>query len=137
MLIGDKGALVSRFGGVIVKGIIMASVFFKIPHAASGLFSRGGFLFFSMTFNSLICQSELSTFMQGRGVLEKHKGFSLYRPFFFYIAQVVADVPLAFIQVIVFQLCVYFIAGLKSTAGQVCCCFISHHDFHAYPFLVL
>ena len=98
----------------------MASVFFKMPHAASGLFSRGGFLFFSLTFNTLISQAELATFMQGRGVLEKHKNFSLYRPSFFYIAQVVADIPLSCIQVIVFQFCVYFIAGLNLTAGQVC-----------------
>ncbi|KAG2223863.1 hypothetical protein INT45_012736 [Circinella minor] len=118
LIYGDKGALVSRFGGVIVKGIIMASVFFKMPHAASGLFSRGGFLFFSLTFNTLISQAELATFMQGRGVLEKHKNFSLYRPAFFYIAQVAADIPLSCLQVIVFQFCVYFIAGLNLTAGQ-------------------
>ena len=57
--------------------------------------------------------------MQGRGVLEKHKSFALYRPMYYYIAQVVADFPLAVIQVIVFQLCVYFMAGLSLTAGQV------------------
>ncbi|KAI9312444.1 ABC-2 type transporter-domain-containing protein [Dichotomocladium elegans] len=118
LIYGDKGALVSRFGGVIVKGLIMASVFFHMPKEASGAFSRGGFLFFSMTFNSLICQAELATFMQGRGVLEKHKSFALYRPMYFYIAQVAADIPLSFIQVIVFELCVYFMAGLNLTAGQ-------------------
>lgn len=115
---GDKGALVSRYGGVVVKGLIMSSVFFHMPKEASGAFSRGGFLFFSLTFNSLIAQSELATFMQGRGVLEKHKSFALYRPMYYYMAQVVADFPLAVIQVIIFQLCVYFMAGLSLTAGQ-------------------
>lgn len=119
-MIGDKGALFSRYGGVIIKGLIMSSVFFLMPKTATGLFSRGGFLFFSLTFNTLICQSELATFMQGRGILEKHKSFALYRPSFFYVAQVVADIPLAFIQVIIFQICVYFMSGLALTAGQVC-----------------
>ncbi|ORZ21516.1 ABC-2 type transporter-domain-containing protein [Absidia repens] len=118
LIYGDKGALISRYGGVIVKGIIMASVFYNMPTNASGTFSRGGLLFFSLLFNSLIAQSELSTFMHGRRVLEKHKGYALYRPMYFYIAQVVADVPLAIIQVIIFQLCVYFIASLTLTAGQ-------------------
>ena len=117
----------------------MASVFFKMPHAASGLFSRGGFLFFSLTFNTLISQAELATFMQGRGVLEKHKNFSLYRPAFYYIAQVVADIPLSCIQVIVFQFCVYFIAGLNLTAGQVCILisvfFFSHSLFTDFIFI--
>lgn len=116
---GDKGALVSRYGGVIVKGLIMASVFFQMPKDAIGTFSRGGFLFFCLTFNSLISQSELATFMQGRGVLAKHRSFALYRPAFFYLAQVVADIPLAVIQVVIFQVCVYFMAGLNLTAGQV------------------
>ncbi|CDS08667.1 hypothetical protein LRAMOSA10028 [Lichtheimia ramosa] len=118
LIYGDKGALVSRYGGVVVKGLIMASVFFHMPKEASGAFSRGGFLFFSLTFNSLISQSELATFMQGRGVLEKQKSYALYRPMYYYIAQVVADIPLAFIQVIIFELCVYFMAGLNLTAGQ-------------------
>lgn len=97
----------------------MASVFFHMPKEASGAFSRGGFLFFSLTFNSLISQSELATFMQGRGVLEKQKSYALYRPMYYYLAQVAADIPLAFIQVIIFELCVYFMAGLNLTAGQV------------------
>lgn len=74
---------------------------------------------FSLLFNALIAQAELSAFMQGRRVLEKHKHFALYHPSAFYIATVIADVPLALIQVIVFELCVYFMMGLVLDAGKV------------------
>jgi ABC-type multidrug transport system permease subunit len=125
LIYGDKGALVSRYGGVVVKGIITASVFYKMPVTVSGAFSRGGSVLFSLLFNALISQAELASFMQGRRVLEKHKHFALYHPSAFYIAQVVADVPLAVVQVIVFTLCVYFIEGLVLHAGNVriffCC----------------
>jgi len=57
--------------------------------------------------------------MQGRRVLEKHKHFALYHPSAFYIATVIADIPLAFIQVIIFEICVYFMMGLQLEAGRV------------------
>ncbi|PHZ11067.1 ABC transporter G family protein [Rhizopus microsporus ATCC 52813] len=115
---GDKGALVSRYGGVVVKGLIMASVFYMMPTDATGAFSRGGSFLFSLLFNALIAQSELAAFMQGRRVLEKHKHFALYHPSAFYIAQVIVDIPLAIVQVIVFEICVYFMMGLVLDAGK-------------------
>ncbi|KAI9261221.1 ABC-2 type transporter-domain-containing protein [Helicostylum pulchrum] len=118
LILGDKGALISRYGGVIVKGLIMASVFFMMPTDASGAFSRGGAILFSLLFNALIAQSELSAFMQGRRVLEKHKHFALYHPSAFYIATVISDIPLAIIQVLVFEICVYFMMGLVLDAGR-------------------
>ncbi|KAI8876069.1 hypothetical protein K501DRAFT_201265, partial [Backusella circina FSU 941] len=118
LIYGDKGALVSRFGGVIVKGLIMASVFYMMPKNAEGAFSRGGAFLFSLLFNALIAQSELAAFMQGRRVLEKHKHFALYHPSAFYIAQVIVDLPLALSQVMIFELCVYFIMGLVLEAGR-------------------
>jgi hypothetical protein len=119
LIYGDKGALISRYGGVVVKGLIMASVFFMIPQDVSGAFSRGGAILFSLLFNALIAQAELAAFMQGRRVLEKHKGFALYHPSAFYIAQVITDVPLAVVQVLVFELIVYFMMGFVLDAGKV------------------
>ncbi|GAA5815227.1 hypothetical protein MFLAVUS_008733 [Mucor flavus] len=118
LISGDTGALISRYGGVVIKGLIMASVFYMMPVDASGAFSRGGAFLFSLLFNALIAQAELSAFMQGRRVLEKHKHFALYRPSAFYIATVIADIPLAIIQVLVFELCVYFMMGLVLEAGK-------------------
>ncbi|CAO3594665.1 unnamed protein product [Absidia cylindrospora] len=118
LIFGDKGALISRYGGVVVKGLIMASVFFMIPTDVSGAFSRGGAILFSLLFNALIAQSELAAFMQGRRVLEKHKGFALYHPSAFYIAQVITDIPLAVIQVLVFEIIVYFMMGFVMDAGK-------------------
>ncbi|OZJ04704.1 hypothetical protein BZG36_02532 [Bifiguratus adelaidae] len=90
LIYGDKGALISRYGGVISKGLILSSCFYMMPQTANGAFSRG----------------------------EKHKSYALYHPSAFYIAQVIADFPLAVLQVILFQLCTYFMFGLDLTAGK-------------------
>ncbi|ORX47212.1 hypothetical protein DM01DRAFT_1410327 [Hesseltinella vesiculosa] len=118
LISGDKGALISRYGGLIVKGLIMASVFYMLPLDSTGTFSRGGAILFSLLFNALIAQSELAAFMQGRRVLEKHKHYALYHPSAFYIAQVIADIPLALVQVAIFELIVYFMMGFTLNAGN-------------------
>ncbi|KAG0784732.1 hypothetical protein G6F16_008005 [Rhizopus arrhizus] len=113
----DIGALISRYGTVLIQSLITASCFFKMHADGAGAFSRGGALFFAVLFNSFISQSELMSFLMGRPILEKHKQYALYRPSAFYIAQVVMDVPYAIVQVLLFEICAYFMMGLKLTAG--------------------
>ncbi|CAO3658990.1 hypothetical protein G6F70_000758 [Rhizopus microsporus] len=113
----DVGALISRYGTILIQSLITASCFFKMAEDGAGAFSRGGALFFALLFNAFISQSELVAFLMGRPILEKHKQFALYRPSAFYIAQVVMDVPYAVVQVLLFEICAYFMMGLKLTAG--------------------
>ncbi|KAI8072245.1 ABC-2 type transporter-domain-containing protein [Gilbertella persicaria] len=115
--ITDLGALISRYGTILIQSLITASCFFKMSEDGMGAFSRGGALFFAVLFNSFISQSELMSFLMGRPILEKHKQYALYRPSAFYLAQVVMDVPYAIAQVLLFEICAYFMMGLKLTAG--------------------
>ncbi|KAI9007454.1 ABC-2 type transporter-domain-containing protein [Phycomyces nitens] len=118
LLIKDKEAIYSRYGTIFVQSLITASCFFNLPLTGTGAFSRGGALFFSVVFNSFISQTELFRFLMGRPVLEKHKQYALYRPSAYYIAQVIMDVPYAFVQVLLFSVCYYFMIGLNLTAGK-------------------
>ncbi|CAO3650950.1 unnamed protein product [Mucor hiemalis] len=115
--ITDLGALISRYGTILIQSLITASCFFKMSEDGAGAFSRGGALFFCLLFNAFISQSELVAFLMGRPILEKHKQYALYRPSAFYLAQVVMDIPYALVQVLLFEICAYFMMGLKLTAG--------------------
>ncbi|KAI8354178.1 ABC-2 type transporter-domain-containing protein [Blakeslea trispora] len=115
--ITDIGALISRYGTILIQSLITASCFFMMAPDGLGAFSRGGALFFAVLFNAFISQSELMAFLMGRPILEKHKQYALYRPSAFYLAQVVMDVPYAIVQVLLFEICAYFMMGLKLTAG--------------------
>ncbi|KAI8971933.1 ABC-2 type transporter-domain-containing protein [Mycotypha africana] len=125
LLIKDREALISRYGTILIQSLITASCFFKIPYDGSGAFSRGGAIFFSVLFNALISQTELVNFLMGRPILEKHKQYALYRPSAFYIAQVIMDIPYALVQVLLFEICVYFMMGLNLTAGRFFTFFIT------------
>jgi ABC-type multidrug transport system permease subunit len=98
LLITDREALISRYGTILVQGLITASCFYMNPLNGTGAFSRAGAIFFSVIFNSFVSQSELVRFMMGRPILEKHKHFALYRPAAFYLAQTILDIPFAIAQ---------------------------------------
>ncbi|KAI8988953.1 ABC-2 type transporter-domain-containing protein [Pilobolus umbonatus] len=118
LLIKDKQSLISRYGTILIQSLITASCFYNIPKDGNGAFSKGGALFFCVLFNALISQTELVNFLMGRPVLEKHKQYALYRPSAFYIAQVIMDIPYAIVQVLLFQICAYFMMGLNLGADR-------------------
>ena len=61
--------------------------------------------------------SEVTDSFSGRPVLAKHKEFALYHPAAFCFAQITADIPIIASQVSTFSLIIYFMVGLKMTAG--------------------
>ncbi|KAI8142003.1 ABC-2 type transporter-domain-containing protein [Fennellomyces sp. T-0311] len=118
LLIKDYPSLISRYGTILVQGLITASCFFNIPLTGTGAFSRGGAIFFALLFNAFISQTELVNFFMGRPTLSKQKHFAMFQPSAFYIAQVILDVPYAIVQVLLFEICSYFMMGLNLDAGR-------------------
>lgn len=90
----------------------------NLPKTAAGVFTRGGVMFFMLLFNALLALAELTSAFESRPILLKHKSFSFYRPAAYAIAQTVVDMPLVLIQVVIFDVVVYFMAGLQRTASQ-------------------
>ncbi|ORX47211.1 hypothetical protein DM01DRAFT_1339227 [Hesseltinella vesiculosa] len=118
LLIKDYESLISRYGTILIQGLITASCFYMSPLTATGAFSRGGALFFAVLFNAFISQSELVRFLTGRPILEKHRHYAMYRPSAYYLAQVILDIPFAIAQVLLFEICTYFMMGLSLSAGR-------------------
>ncbi|KAI9146800.1 ABC multidrug transporter atrB [Paramyrothecium foliicola] len=115
LLWGNKTSFLITQGFNIVQALITGSLFYDAPNNSSGLLSKGGSLFFAMLYNSLLCASEVPNSFAARPILAKHRGFALYHPAAFCIAQITADLPLIFMQVTLFGLPVYWLTGLKAT----------------------
>ncbi|KAF2139372.1 uncharacterized protein K452DRAFT_275615 [Aplosporella prunicola CBS 121167] len=118
VMIGDKQSLVGKWGGILFQALIVGSLFYNQPKTSSGVFTRGGVLFFALLFNALLALAELTASFESRPILLKHKSFSFYRPAAYAIAQAVCDVPLILIQVTIFDVVVYFMSNLQRTASQ-------------------
>lgn len=115
---GDKASLVGKWGGIVYQGLIVGSLFYQLPATAAGAFTRGGVLFFVLLFNALLALAEQTSAYESKPILLKHKNFSFYRPSAYAIAQTMVDIPLVFIQVTIFDLIIYWMAGLEATPSQ-------------------
>lgn len=80
VMLGDKQSLIGKWGGILFQGLIVGSLFYNMPKTSSGVFERGGVLFFMLLFNALLALAELTAVFQVRPIILKHKTFSFYRP---------------------------------------------------------
>ncbi|KAL3428709.1 ABC-2 type transporter-domain-containing protein [Aspergillus tetrazonus] len=115
LLWSDKVTFLIPQGLNFVQALITGSLFYNAPENSSGLPFRSGSLFFAILLNSLLSMSEVTNSFAARPVLAKHRGFALYHPAAFCVAQVAADLPLTLMQVTLFALPVYWMTGLKAT----------------------
>ena len=118
VMTGDRASLFGKWGGLVFQGLVVGSLFYDMPKTTSGAFTRGGTLFFLLLFNALLALAEMTAAFQSKPILLKHKSFSFYRPAAFAIAQTVVDVPLVLIQVVIFDLIIYFMSNLARTPSQ-------------------
>ena len=118
VMTGDRPSLFGKWGGLVFQGLIVGSLFYNQPNTAAGAFPRGGALFFLLLFNALLALAEQTAAFVSKPILLKHKSFSFYRPAAYAIAQTVVDVPLVFIQVVLFNVIIYFMANLARTPSQ-------------------
>ncbi|KAF9880246.1 ABC-2 type transporter [Colletotrichum karsti] len=118
VMAGDRASLFGKWGGLVFQGLIVGSLFYNLPNTAAGAFPRGGTLFFLLLFNALLALAEQTAAFESKPILLKHKSFSFYRPGAFAIAQTLVDVPLVFIQVVLFNVIIYWMSNLARTASQ-------------------
>ncbi|KAJ4200850.1 ATP-binding cassette transporter snq2 [Fusarium solani] len=118
VMTGDRASLFGKWGGLLFQGLIVGSLFYNLPETAAGAFPRGGTLFFLLLFNALLALAEQTAAFESKPILLKHKSFSFYRPSAFAIAQTVVDIPMVFIQVVLFNVIIYFMSNLARTASQ-------------------
>jgi ATP-binding cassette subfamily G (WHITE) protein 2 (SNQ2) len=117
LLWGDKSTVVIKQVATLVQALIGGSLFYAAPNNNLGLFIKGGAIFFSTLYHALLALGEVTDSFTGRPVLAKHRSFALYHPAAFVIAQVVADLPILMFQVGHFSIVLYWMTGLKATAG--------------------
>ena len=73
VMIGDRQSLGGKWGGILFQALIVGSLFFNMPKTSSGVFERGGVMFFMLLFNALLALAELTSAFSSRPILLKHK----------------------------------------------------------------
>jgi ABC-type multidrug transport system ATPase subunit len=115
---GDQWTFWARQFTTTVQALLAGSTFYKVSDNTGGLFTRGGIIFLTILYPSLISLAETTAAFTGRAVTSKHKAFSMYRPSAVYIAQTIGDLPIFFVQIALYTIIIYFMTGLKRDAGN-------------------
>ncbi|KAI4853488.1 hypothetical protein E4T44_00808 [Aureobasidium sp. EXF-8845] len=113
---GDKATFIIKQASTVIQALIAGSLFYNAPDNSSGLFLKGGSLFFALLYNCLLAMSEVTDSFTGRPVLAKHKSFAFFHPAAFCIAQIAADIPVIIFQVSHFSIVLYFMTSLRQSA---------------------
>lgn len=107
----------ARQATTLIQALLAGSTFYMASETTGGLFTRGGIVFLTILYPSLISLAETTAAFSGRAVMSKHKAFSMYRPSAVYIAQTIGDLPIFFIQIVIYTVIIYFMTGLKRDPG--------------------
>ncbi|KAK5996512.1 ABC multidrug transporter atrA [Cladobotryum mycophilum] len=102
----------------MVMALIIGSIFFGTPDTTDGFYAKGSVLFMAILLNALTAISEITNLYSQRPIVEKHASYAFYHPATEAAAGIVADIPIKFITATVFNIILYFMAGLRREPAQ-------------------
>ncbi|KJZ71045.1 hypothetical protein HIM_09572 [Hirsutella minnesotensis 3608] len=114
----DKSATLTQTISNIIMALIIGSIFYGTPDASAGFYSKGSVLFMAVLMNALTAISEISSLYDQRPIVEKHHSYAFYHPSTEAMAGIAADIPIKFLTSVVFNIILYFMAGLRREPAQ-------------------
>ncbi|KAM4063501.1 ABC-2 type transporter [Hirsutella rhossiliensis] len=114
----DISATLTQTVSQLVMALIIGSIFFGTPDASAGFYSKGSVLFMAVLMNALTAISEISSLYDQRPIVEKHHSYAFYHPATEAMAGIAADIPIKFVTSTVFNIVLYFMAGLRREPAQ-------------------
>lgn len=102
----------------IIMALIIGSVFYGTPNTTDGFYARGSVLFLAVLLNALTAITEINSLFDQRPIVEKHKSYAFYHPATEAAAGIAADIPIKFVTASVFNIILYFLAGLRREPAQ-------------------
>ncbi|ODV63548.1 plasma membrane ATP-binding cassette transporter [Ascoidea rubescens DSM 1968] len=114
---GDLTYQVIYLSSFLTKGLIVGSMFYKIPSGTDGVYSRGGLLFYCLLFCALTSLAEIAHSFEHRPIVVKQKTYSMYHLSAEALQEIVTEIPIKFIGVIILCLTSYWMPHLKHEAG--------------------
>ncbi|KAF4956228.1 hypothetical protein FSARC_11627 [Fusarium sarcochroum] len=114
---GHKTPFMSKYICIIICAFLLASMFYNMPNDSGGVYSRGGFCFYSAVFVAWFQLAELDAAFHDRTVVSRQKRYAMVRPSAVVIGKALLDVPLILLQSATYSIIAYFLSGLRMDAG--------------------
>lgn len=115
---GDISATSAQVVSHVFIALIVGSAFYGNPATTDGFFARGSVLFIAILMNALTAISEINSLYAQRPIVEKQASYAFYHPATEAMAGVLSDIPIKFVTAVVFNIILYFMAGLRREPAQ-------------------
>lgn len=110
---GHLAPLYTKLLSALISAFLIGSQFYDQPATTDGVFSRGGFLFYSAIIIAWLQMAELEEAVQGRDILSRQKRAAFVRPSAVGLARVFIDFFVVLTETLVYTIVSYFLAGMK------------------------
>lgn len=114
----DKSATLTQIMVNCIIALIIGSIFYGTPESTAGFYAKGSVLFMAILINALTAISEIVSLYAQRPIVEKHRSYAFYHPAAEAAAGIFLDIPMKFAIATVFNLIIYFMAGLRREPAQ-------------------
>ncbi|ETS85212.1 hypothetical protein PFICI_03237 [Pestalotiopsis fici W106-1] len=119
LLWGDKKTQALVMFLALANALIVGSAFYKPSKTSTGAFMLSGAVFFTFIYFALNALAETSATLHGRTINRKqHSQLGMLHPGIAAVGQIIADLPVVFVQTIMFSVPYYFLLGLPNTASN-------------------
>ncbi|XP_009765003.1 ABC transporter G family member 20-like [Nicotiana tabacum] len=101
-----------RFGAVVVTGIILATIFWKLDNSPKGVQERVGFFAFAMSTTFYTCAEAIPVFLQERYIFMRETAYNAYRRSSYVLSHAIISLPSILVLSIAFAVTTYWSVGL-------------------------
>ncbi|KAH3666640.1 hypothetical protein WICMUC_005567 [Wickerhamomyces mucosus] len=115
---GDRTYTIIHNAAAIFQALVLGSMYWNTPNSTAGAFSRGGVLFFSLLYFSLMGLAGIAGQFNERPILLKQKSYSLFHPGAETLGSLIANLPFKLLSIICFFIPIYFLSNLARDAGK-------------------
>jgi ABC-type multidrug transport system ATPase subunit len=105
--------LISKLVCVVVSAFLIGSMFYNMPNDTSGVYSRGGFSFYSSVLVAWFQIAELENSFADREVVTRQKRYAMVRPSAVVLGKTTYDLVTVVALAITYSLIAYFLSGMR------------------------
>ncbi|CAM8976213.1 unnamed protein product [Rhodiola kirilowii] len=103
----------TRLGAIVITGLILATIFWKLDNSPRGVQERIGFMAFAMSTTFYTCAEAIPSFLQERYIFMRETAYNAYRRSSYVIAQTITTFPTLVLLSLTFSVITFPAVGLS------------------------
>ncbi|XP_057779003.1 ABC transporter G family member 6-like [Salvia miltiorrhiza] len=107
----------ARFGAVIITGVILATIFWKLDNSPKGIQERLGFFSFAMSTTFYTCAEAIPVFLLQRYIFMRETAYNAYRRSSYVVSHAIISIPSLMLLSLAFAATTYWAVGLAGGAS--------------------